>query len=208
MAKRAFDLLVSAAGLAALAPAFLLISLAVLLDSGFPVFFRQKRVGRHGRAFDILKFRSMRAGAPGAAITAGNDRRITRIGRLLRRYKLDELPQLWNVFRGDMSLVGPRPEVPRYVDLRDPAWHGVLQAAPGITDVASLVYRHEEELLARAADVDDYYRRTILPAKLALNLAYLTRRSLWRDLEIILVTVRYSLAPASFDAARLEKLLH
>jgi lipopolysaccharide/colanic/teichoic acid biosynthesis glycosyltransferase len=208
VAKRSFDLLVSAAGLAALAPVFLLIALAVLLESGFPILFPQKRVGRHGRAFHILKFRSMRAGAAGAAITAGNDRRITPIGRLLRRYKLDELPQLWNVFRGDMSLVGPRPEVPRYVDLQDPAWHRVLQAAPGITDVASLVYRHEDELLARAANVDDYYRHTILPAKLALNLAYLTRRSLWRDLEIILVTVRYSLAPASLDAARLEKLLH
>jgi len=205
--KRSLDLAISAAGLLLLAPLFLVVGLATILDDGFPVFFRQKRVGRNGRPFDILKLRSMRTGIAGSPITAADDPRVTRVGRWLRRYKLDELPQLWNVFRGEMSLVGPRPEIPKYVDLRNPAWRHVLAVAPGITDIATLVYRNEEDVLNGAADLDDYYRHTVLPAKLTLNIEYLSQRSLWLDLRIIATTVTYSFLPGYADADHALELL-
>jgi lipopolysaccharide/colanic/teichoic acid biosynthesis glycosyltransferase len=186
MAKRLFDLLLSALGLLLLAPLLLLIALWVKLDSPGPVFFRQERVGRHGRAFLIHKFRTMRVDNAGLQITVGADPRITRSGHFLRASKLDELPQLWDVLRGAMSLVGPRPEVPRYVALYPPGLREiVLSVRPGITDLASLEFRHESELLARAADPEREYVDVLLPQKLALARRYVETASLAQDLRII-----------------------
>src|SRR5215475_13877752 len=139
--RRIFDAFSALAGLLFLLPVFALIAIAILLDDGRPVFFTQVRVGRGGQPFRIWKFRTMRPGAAGNAITAAGDNRVTRLGRLLRKCKLDELPQLLNVIRGQMSLVGPRPEVPEYVQIETPLWRAVLQVKPGITDLASLLYR-------------------------------------------------------------------
>lgn len=186
MAKRLFDVLLSTLGLLLLGPLFLLIALWVKLDSPGPVFFRQERVGRYGRAFLIHKFRTMRVDNAGPQITVGADSRITRSGHALRASKLDELPQLWDVLRGAMSLVGPRPEVPRYVALYPPALREiVLSVRPGITDLASLEFRHESELLARTADPEREYVDVLLPQKLALARQYVETASLAQDLCII-----------------------
>ena len=189
MAKRLFDVICSALGLVVLSPLLLLAAAWVRLDSPGPALFRQTRVGRHGVPFTIHKFRTMRV-EPGAAITVGADPRITRSGRLLRATKLDELPQLWDVLRGAMSLVGPRPELPRYVDLypielRDK----VLAVRPGITDPASLAFSREAELLAAAADPEREYREVILPAKLRLSAQYAASANLLTDLRLILATL-------------------
>jgi lipopolysaccharide/colanic/teichoic acid biosynthesis glycosyltransferase len=171
----------------------------ILLDDGGPVLFSQKRIGKSGRPFRIWKFRTMRAGSRGAVITAAGDARVTRIGGALRKYKLDELPQLYNVLRGDMSLVGPRPEVPEFVKLDVPIWQVVLQVRPGLTDLATLMFRDEENLLATSNDPLALYRETILPAKLILNVSYLRSRSFLRDLKLIYLTAQYSLVPKRFD---------
>ena len=188
MIKRAFDLLASASGLVVLAPLMLLIAVAVKLDSPGPVLFRQERVGRNGRIFRIRKFRTMVRDAPrlGGAITVGRDPRITRVGHVLRRYKLDELPQLIDVLLGDMSLVGPRPEVPKYVALYPPGIRErVLSVRPGLTDNASLAYIDENAQLAGAADPEREYVEKILPEKLRLYVEYVDNRSLALDLSII-----------------------
>lgn len=179
----------SALGLLLLMPLLLLAALWIKLDSPGPVLFRQTRVGRHGVPFTIHKFRSMRV-EPGSAITVGEDPRITRSGRFLRASKLDELPQLWDVLRGAMSLVGPRPELPRYValypaDLREQ----VLSVRPGITDPASLAFSHEAELLAATSDPEREYREVVLPAKLRLSADYAARASLGSDLRLIARTL-------------------
>lgn len=177
-------------GVLLLSPLFLAIAVAIRLDSPGPVFFRQVRVGRGGKRFRICKFRSMRTDAEsvGGLLTVAGDPRVTRVGALLRRAKLDELPQLFNVVAGDMSLVGPRPEVPRYVDRYDARQRRVLDVRPGITDPASIAYRRENDLLNAASDPEATYLREIMPAKLEMNLAYLERRSLRTDLGIILKT--------------------
>lgn len=186
MAKRLVDIVLSALGLLLLAPLLLLVALWVKLDSPGPVFFRQQRVGRHGKPFLIHKFRTMRVDNAGPQITIGADPRITRSGRLLRATKLDELPQLWDVMRGAMSLVGPRPEVPRYVALYPAELREiVLSVRPGITDLASLEFRHESELLARAADPEREYVEVVMPQKLALARRYVETASLLQDLRII-----------------------
>jgi len=190
MAKRLFDILASGLGLLLLLPLLLAVALWIKLDSPGPVFFRQERVGRFGRHFWIHKFRSMRVDNAGLQITVGADPRITRSGRFLRASKIDELPQLWDVLRGAMSLVGPRPEVPRYValypaELRDI----VLSVRPGITDPASLQFRHESEVLAQAADPEREYVEVVMPAKLALARRYVEQASLWGDLRLILSTL-------------------
>ena len=205
LAKAIFDRLSAGAGLVIASPLFLLAALAVMLEDRLPIVFRQARIGRHGKPFQLLKFRSMCTNVPGARITAGKDPRLTRVGKLLRRYKIDELPQLWNVLKGEMSLVGPRPEVPAFVDTGDPAWQVVLQVRPGITDLATLVYRNEEEILASSDDPETYYRDTILPSKLIMNLQYMRAGSLWLDLKLILLTIRYSFFPASFDPDRIRR---
>jgi lipopolysaccharide/colanic/teichoic acid biosynthesis glycosyltransferase len=192
MSKRLFDWVLSSLGLLVLGPGLLLIALAIKLDSPGPVFFRQERVGRHGQAFRIHKFRTMRHDpvSTGPQITVGQDTRITRIGHLLRGSKLDELPQLIDVWLGAMSLVGPRPEVPRYVAhypiaLRDK----VLSVRPGITDLASIEYRDESSVLARAADPEQAYIHEILPHKLALAARYVDQASVWTDIRLIVRTI-------------------
>jgi lipopolysaccharide/colanic/teichoic acid biosynthesis glycosyltransferase len=190
VAKRVFDVLVAAVGLLLLSPVFLLVALAVRLDSPGPVYFRQERVGRHGRTFRIHKFRTMRHDEGGAPITVGDDPRITRAGRWLRRSKLDELPQLIDVLEGSMSLVGPRPELPRYVALYPPAVREkVLSVRPGITDPASIEYRDESAQLARAADPEHEYVHVVLPRKLRLAEAYVDRASVATDIRLILRTL-------------------
>jgi lipopolysaccharide/colanic/teichoic acid biosynthesis glycosyltransferase len=202
--RRALDITMAAAGLLILMPVFAGLALIVLWREGSPVLFSQTRVGRGGRHFRIWKFRTMRTGK-GAGITAAGDCRITRTGALLRQYKLDELPQLFNVLAGDMSLIGPRPEVPEYVQPRAPIWREVLQVRPGITDLASLVYRDEEELLGASPDPERLYRECILPLKLQLNLSYLRSRSLARDFKLIWLTIRYSIWRNGFDPELIQK---
>jgi lipopolysaccharide/colanic/teichoic acid biosynthesis glycosyltransferase len=190
-----------------LAPVFLGVSLAILIDDGRPIFFRQTRVGKNGRLFEILKFRTMRAGGGGKSITVAGDSRITRVGTRLRKYKLDELPQFLSVLRGDMSLIGPRPEVPEYVEPENDLWRAVLQVRPGITDLASLAYRHEEAFLGLATDPEAYYRTSVLPEKLRLNLRYQRSRSLGRDLKLLWMTARYSFYPRGFDREHIVRSL-
>ncbi len=190
--KRFFDFTAAALGLIVSAPLFALIGVLIKLDSEGSVFFAHERVGRYGRKIKVLKFRTMVRDAPqrGGAITAGHDPRITRIGRILRKTKLDELPQLWNVLRGEMSLVGPRPEVEKYVRLWDPEQREiVLSVRPGITGLTQIRYRHEESLLAQQADPETYYRETLLPLKLHSDAEYVQKRSLWYDAWLLWRTV-------------------
>ncbi|MBL8011655.1 MAG: sugar transferase [Flavobacteriales bacterium] len=190
--KRAFDVLFASTALVLLMPLLLVFALAVATGSPGGAFFRQVRVGRHGREFRLLKFRSMRPGseALGQLTIGGRDPRITGVGHFLRRTKLDELPQLWNVLKGDMSVVGPRPEVPRYVALYTPEQQVVLSVRPGITGMASLDYVDENELLARSDDPERTYVEEVMPAKLALDLRYVRERSFALDLRIIAATLR------------------
>lgn len=162
----------------------LLCAVAVLFGDGFPILFRQKRVGQHGRPFWIVKFRTMRP-ALGADVTGAGDPRVTRVGRVVRRFKLDELPQLWNVLVGDMSLVGPRPELRRYVAAEPRAYRAVLQVRPGITDWASLVFHDEEEVVREHQYNADFYERVLLPRKLALARLYVWHHSPALDLRLL-----------------------
>lgn len=190
--KRAFDIVFASVALVLLLPLLVLFALAVALTSPGGAFFRQVRVGRHGRPFNLLKFRSMRPGseALGQLTIGGRDPRITGVGHFLRRTKLDELPQLWNVLKGDMSVVGPRPEVPRYVALYTTDQRQVLSVRPGITGMASLDYVDENELLARSDDPERTYVEEVMPAKLALDLRYVRERTFALDLRIIAATLR------------------
>jgi lipopolysaccharide/colanic/teichoic acid biosynthesis glycosyltransferase len=189
--KRLFDICLAGFGLLVLLPCFALVALLMKLTDRGPVFYRQTRIGRFGRPFQIWKFRTMVVGAEkiGALVTHQHDPRMTRIGRILRTTKVDELPQLWNVLKGDMSFVGPRPQVPRYIERLTPAQREMLRLRPGITDIATLRFRNEQELLAGAADVDDFYIRHCLPRKIALNLEYARQASLPYDIWIILQTL-------------------
>ncbi|MCA3242649.1 MAG: sugar transferase [Rubrivivax sp.] len=197
MAKRLFDILVSLAALLLLALPMLAVAAWIKFDSAGPVFFRQQRVGRHGVPFAIHKFRTMRHGAGGLALTVGDDARITRAGRWLRRTRLDELPQLLDVLAGDMSLVGPRPEVPRYVALYPPGLRDrALAVRPGLTDPASLAYIDEAALLAAAADPEREYVERILPAKLQAAAAYAERATLASDIAVLARTARALLGKA------------
>lgn len=188
--KRIFDITASAAGLLVLSPILVPIAIWVKIDSKGPVFYRQSRVGRGNKDFGLYKFRSMQVGADrkGLITVGGHDPRVTRAGYYLRKYKLDELPQLINVLKGDMSLVGPRPEVRKYVELYTPEQRRVLRVRPGITDPASIRYRNENELLAQADDPEKCYRETIMPDKLRLNLEYIDNRSFTGDIGIIFRT--------------------
>jgi lipopolysaccharide/colanic/teichoic acid biosynthesis glycosyltransferase len=192
--KRALDVFSSAIGLLILSPLLAIIACCIKLSTPGPVLFRQIRIGQDGHPFQILKFRSMVAGASkrGLGITVSGDSRVTRVGGFLRRYKLDELPQLWNVFCGEMSLVGPRPELPIYVAGYTPEERLVLSAPPGITDPASLAYRHEEELLAGHENPEEFYRSQVLPDKLARNVRYIQEISFKDDLRIVLETLTSS----------------
>lgn len=190
MLKRVFDVLAGLFFLAITAPLLCLIALIVKADSKGPVFYRQERTGRYGKIFRIFKFRTMHPDSDrkGLLTVGGRDPRITRAGYLLRRYKLDELPQFINVLNGDMSIVGPRPEVKRYTDLYSETQRQVLEVRPGITDYASLQYFDENELLAKAADPEEVYVKEVMPAKLELNLKYIREAGLRTDLRIIFQT--------------------
>ncbi|HCW52374.1 sugar transferase [Clostridium sp. SM-530-WT-3G] len=189
--KRLFDIVASGIGIIVLSPLLLIIALRIKTGSDGPVFFKQVRVGKDGKEFEILKFRTMVVNAEklGRQITVGADNRITKVGGFLRKYKLDELPQLFNVFKGDMSLVGPRPEVPRYVAMYTEEQRKVLSVKPGITDLASIRYRDENELLGKAENPDEFYINTIMPDKLALNMEYIKKSNVFYDIYIIIETI-------------------
>ncbi len=189
--KRLFDIVASGLGLIMLSPLFLIVAIWIKLDSPGPVFFRQVRVGRYNKDFRIFKFRTMRVGSDkGSQITiGGRDPRVTRAGYWLRKFKIDELPQLINVFIGDMSLVGPRPEVRRYVDLYTPEQMHVLDVRPGITDAASIKFRNESEFLKQVDDPEKHYIEVIMPMKLDLYLQYVNCHSFKGDIRLILETL-------------------
>ena len=188
--KRLFDIVASGLGLLVLSPLFLIIAIWIKLDSKGPVFYRQVRVGRNNKDFRIYKFRSMRVGSDkGSLVTiGGRDPRVTRSGYWIRKFKLDELPQLINVFIGDMSLVGPRPEVRHYVDYWTPEQMHVLDVRPGITDPASIKFRNENELMEKAEDPEKYYIDVIMQEKLKLYLEYVNNHSFWGDIGLIFKT--------------------
>lgn len=190
--QRIFDLIFSGALLTALSPVLLAAMIWIRLDSPGPVFFLQDRIGREGRRFRIFKFRTMVTDAEktGTQITIGDDPRITRSGRWLRRLRIDELPQLLNVIRGEMSIVGPRPEVPRYVELYTPDQRRILAFRPGLTSPATIEFRNESSLLSRQTDPERYYREHLIPAKIATDLDYSLKAGLVSDIFILLTTVR------------------
>ena len=190
--KRLFDIVASGLGLLCLSPLLILVAIWIKLDSPGPVFFRQVRVGRYNKDFRIFKFRSMRVGSDkGSQITVGgHDSRITSSGYFIRKTKIDELPQLINVFLGDMSLVGPRPEVRHYVDMWTPEQLHVLDVRPGITDPASIRYRNENELLEKAEDPEDYYIHAIMQDKIKLYLEYVKKHSFLYDIKLIFDTFK------------------
>lgn len=191
MFKRAYDIFFSSVGLLVISPLLVGVSLAILILDGVPIFFLQERVGLKGRPFYIWKFRTMRPDSEsrGPSVTKAGDPRITAIGALLRRTKLDELPQLWNVLKGEMSLVGPRPEVSLYADHYTAEQRRVLELKPGITDVATLAFREEEQLLKSAPDVEKFYLEYCVPKKIEMNLRYSQSANLWRDSQVILRTI-------------------
>lgn len=191
MMKRLFDIMVSFIGLICLLPLLLLVAVLIKLDSMGPVFFKQQRMGMRFRPFQILKFRTMvqDSSTKGQSITVGDDPRITRVGRFLRKSKFDELPQLFNVLKGDMSLVGPRPEVPDYVELFRHDYEEILKVRPGITDLASIKYRDEATILGQSENPEEEYIVHILPEKINLAKEYIRRSSLIFDLSVICRTV-------------------
>lgn len=189
--KRLMDILASGLGLIFLSPIFLIICIWIKFSSDGPIFFKQIRVGKNGKKFEILKFRTMVPNAEklGKQITIGEDKRITSAGKFLRKYKLDELPQLINVFKGDMSLVGPRPEVPKYVALYSEEQMRVLDVKPGITDIASLRYKDENEILGKVDNPESYYVNVIMKDKLELNLEYIEKNNIFLDIYLIIKTI-------------------
>lgn len=186
--RRIADVVFSLALLILLAPLMLVLALVVRVSSPGPILFRQERVGLNGASFRLLKYRSMRVGGDGPSVTAGGDSRITPVGAFMRQWKLDELPQFLNVLKGEMSLVGPRPEVPAYVRFYTPEQMQVLSVKPGVTGLTQLEYRHEERLLAGRADVEFAYVHEIMPAKLALDLTYVRGRTLLGDFGLLFRT--------------------
>lgn len=188
---RFFDVLFSLVGLVVLSPVFLIVSLCILLDSRGGVFYRQTRVGKEGVDFRLYKFRSMRSGSDkrGLITVGSRDARVTRVGYFLRKYKLDELPQLINVLKGEMSLVGPRPEVRKYVDMYTPEQRKVLSVVPGITDYASIEYVDENRILGEAADPDRTYVEVIMPDKIRYNMRYIENKSVKEYFKIIFLTI-------------------
>ena len=191
--KRAFDFIFSFIGLILLSPIFLIISLLIALSSKGGVFYKQTRVGKDNIDFKVYKFRSMIVNADKKGLLSigkdGRDPRITKIGYILRKYKLDELPQLINVLKGDMSLVGPRPEVRKYVDLYDDKQKEILKVRPGITDIASITFRNENDLLSQNPNPEQYYIQEIMPKKISLSLEYVKTRSLIKDIKLIFKTI-------------------
>ncbi len=188
--KRVFDIVVSSVGLILLLPFFVVLAILIKLDDPGPVFFRQKRIGKDFNPFFIYKFRTMvkNAEQKGSKLTTGGDQRITRVGKILRTLKIDELPQLLNVLKGEMSLVGVRPEVEEYVELYKKEYAEILQTRPGITDVSSITFRNEEDLLGRQSDPEWYYTHVLLPKKLGLGREYVSNASFLYDIKLIFKT--------------------
>jgi lipopolysaccharide/colanic/teichoic acid biosynthesis glycosyltransferase len=209
MVKECFDILVALVGLFLCSPLMLVVGILIKLDSPGPVFYGGDRIGKNGIPFKMLKFRTMviNADQMGSALTHGGDPRVTRVGRILRRWKIDEIPQLINVVRGEMSLVGPRPESPDYVRYYTPEQRKVLQVKPGITGITQIKFRHEETLLSQYADREQAYITTIMPQKLALDLTYIENHNFLSDLALIVQTVRavFTAAQAAEDAADVSK---
>lgn len=189
--KRLFDIIASFLGIVILYPMFIIVAVCIKIDSKGPVFFKQKRVGKNKKIFEIYKFRTMVTDAEklGKQITVGNDARITRVGKFIRKCKLDEFPQLINVLKGEMSLVGPRPEVPRYVELYDEYQEQILLVQPGITDYASIEYRNENDILGKSNNPEDTYIQEVMPAKIELNMKYIKNISLIEDVKLIINTI-------------------
>ncbi|WP_207533049.1 sugar transferase [Desertivirga arenae] len=190
--KRVFDLIASGFALLLLSPILIVIAIIIIADSKGPVIFKQTRVGQHGNDFKLLKFRTMRVNnSDKIQITIGSrDNRITKAGYWLRKYKIDELPQLFNILKGEMSIVGPRPEVRKYVNLYNDEQQRVLMVKPGLTDWASIEFRNESDLLAKSSDPESFYIKEIIPAKLLKNLSYIEKNNLWIDFTIILMTIK------------------
>lgn len=204
--RRIVGCFLAAAGLILLFPFMLLCAVLIRFDSPGAIFFRQKRIGKNGELFTLYKFRTMYEKKNGLAITAATDKRITPMGSLLRKYKIDEIPQLYNVLRGDMSFVGPRPEVPEYVDLTNPDWIKVLNVSPGITDPVTLQLRNEENFLAQAEDKEAFYRDVIQPFKLEGYLNYLEKKSVMTDVKLIGRTFVVVLFPKSAPPPNAEDI--
>jgi len=200
------ELLLALGGLVVSSPFLFLGAALIRATSSGPVLFRQKRMGRVGKPFELIKLRSMRVESKGAQVTAKGDARVTPVGRLLRKTKLDELPELWNVARGELSLVGPRPEVPKYVDLEDPLWQKVLEARPGITDPVTLRLRNEEELLGRQKDPEGFYTAVLQPYKLRGYVEYLDGRTPWSDLRVLWHTLLAVLTPSRTPPPSIDEL--
>ena len=191
MLKRIFDIISSLFGLILLSPFMIIIAILIKIDSKGPIFFKQIRVTKNGREFKIFKYRTMRVGSDKySQITVGKDSRITKVGDFLRKYKLDEIPQLINVFFGDMSLVGPRPEVPKYVELYTEEQREILKVRAGITDYASIEFSNENDILANETDPEKAYIEKIMPRKIELNKKYLSEISILTDIKIILLTIK------------------
>lgn len=189
--KRAFDFVISVLMMVILLPALLIISIAIKVDSKGPVFFKQIRITQYGRRFRIIKFRSMVIDAEnnGSLVTVDNDSRVTKVGKFLRMTKLDELPQLFNIIKGDMSFVGTRPEVPKYVEEYSPEMMATLLLPAGVTSLAAIYYKDESSLIKGAADVDEFYVKRILPAKMKWNLEGIITYSFWNDIKLMIMTV-------------------
>jgi len=196
--KRCFDIICSASGLLVLLPLFVLIAVLIKIDSVGPVFFRQERIGKNFKAFKIYKFRTMihDFAGNGLQITANGDKRITKIGSILRKTKVDELPQLVNVLKGDMSLVGPRPEVRKYVEFYKDDYAIILRVRPGITDISSMTYRDEESILQGHEDPEQYYLLVLLPKKMRLAKEYIQHQSFFFDLRLIFQTCYKIVSPS------------
>ena len=201
--KRLIDLLVSTGAILVLTPLLGVVAIFVKLSSPGPVFYCQERVGQRGRKFRIIKFRSMRVNGEnlGPGVTVSGDPRITTVGKWLRKLKLDEIPQFWNVLKGEMSLVGPRPELPSYVRTYTAEQTKVLSVRPGITDSASIAYRHEENILASSVNPEEFYKTVVLPHKLALNLQYIERQSLAGDLVLVVETFLAVFSPSKRETS-------
>lgn len=203
---RIVEIILAGFGLIAISPVLLLAIILIRIESKGSVVFRQVRVGMNGKLFTLFKLRTMRTTEKGLMITAAGDMRVTRVGKMLRRTKIDELPELWNVLRGDMSFVGPRPEVEMFVDLSDPCWREVLEHRPGITDPVTLRLRNEEHLLSQVIDKERYYREVIQPYKLRGYVKFVRDKTWKTDIRIVGRTVRAVLFPKSVKAPSKEEL--
>ena len=203
---RGFEICLAICGLVIVGPLLAIFAILIVLNSRGPILFRQKRMGMKGQEFVLFKLRTMAISQKGPMITAADDRRVTKIGKLLRKTKIDELPELWNVFRGDMSFVGPRPEVSEFVDLEEPLWQEILEHRPGITDPVTLRLRNEEQLLARVADKERYYREVIQPYKLRGYAQFVRDKSWKTDIRIIGRTLRAVVFPKTVKAPSKEEM--